>query len=166
MPMARILFIPSVFLLSTFVGCATTRGPGDLDLRSDGSPVPAPCSEKSLEVMRYLKVRVGDAALIQLDANQMSAQPVTLYDGPVESVLVDNLGTLDSPSRLYGWIWTGGPQIVVRYYEAHPMDGDKVPVCAVARLGKGQMRKRPESTPGTAIVEHNMATAFIVDSYR
>jgi hypothetical protein len=116
--------------------------------------------------MRYLKLHVGDAAWVELDANQVGAKPITLYDGPVESVLQDELGTLDATTRLYGWVWTSGPQVVVRYYEAHPPDGDKVPICAVARLGDGQLRKRPESKPGTAILEFSAASAFIVDSFR
>ena len=164
MPMAKILFIPSVILLSTPLGCATVQG--EVGLRSDGTPAAEPCPEKALEVMRYLKVRVGDAALVELDANQTSAQPITLYDGPVESVLKENLGTIDSPSRLYGRVWTSGPKGVIRYYEAQPLDGDKVPICAVAMLGKGKLRKRPESKPGTAILEFSIADAFIVDAFR
>jgi hypothetical protein len=116
--------------------------------------------------MRYLKLRVGDAAWVELDANQMDARPITLYEGPVESILDGDLGTLSSPARLYGYIWTGGPQVVIRYYEADPLDGDKVPICAVARLGKSQLRKRPESKPGTAILESSSASVFIVDSFR
>jgi hypothetical protein len=111
-------------------------------------------------------MRVGDAADIELDANQMSARPITLYDGAVESVLEGPLGTLDPGTRLYGRVWTGGPQVAVRYYEARPPDGDTVAICAVARLGHGQMRKRPESKPGTAILEFSEASAYVVDSFR
>jgi hypothetical protein len=67
---------------------------------------------------------------------------------------------------LYGQVWTGGPQVVIRYYEAHPPDGDKIPICAVARLGEDQMRKLPESKPGTAIIESSIAAAFVVDAFR
>jgi hypothetical protein len=116
--------------------------------------------------MRYLRLRVGDAAHVELDANQADTRPITLYEGPIESMLEDDLGTLESPARLYGRVWTGGPQVVIRYYEAHPVDGDKVPLCAVARLGKGQLRKRPESKPGTAILDSSGAAVFIVDSFR
>jgi len=62
-------------------------------------------------------------------------------------------------------VWTSGPQVVVRYYEAKPPDGDTVPICAVARLGD-QMRKRPESKPGTAILDYSSAAVFVVDSFR
>ncbi|HEX8536919.1 MAG TPA: hypothetical protein VF664_05605, partial [Cystobacter sp.] len=95
------------------------------------------------------------------------ASPITLYDGPIESMLEDNLGLLDAPSRLYGRVWTSGAQAVIRYYEAQPMNGgNKIPVCAVARLGLGQLRKRPDSQPGTAVLDHTHAGVFIVDSFR
>ncbi|WPB77246.1 hypothetical protein KYC5002_50745 [Archangium violaceum] len=96
----------------------------------------------------------------------MSTRPITLYEGPIESILEEELGTLSSPARLYGRVWTEGPQVVIRYYEAHPLEGDKVPICAVARLGKGQLRKRSESKPGIAILESPAAMVFIVDAFR
>jgi hypothetical protein len=111
-------------------------------------------------------MQVGNAADVELDANQMSASPITLYEGPIESVLEGGLGLLDPPTRLYGRVWTGGPQAVVRYYEAKPPDGETVPICAVARLGRGQMRKRSESKAGTAILEFSSAAVFVVDAFR
>jgi len=111
-------------------------------------------------------MHVSDATDVELDANQIGARPMTLYDGPVESVLDGSLGTLEPVTRLYGRVWTSGPQVVVRYYEAKPPDGDTVPICAVARLGDGQLRKRPESKPGTAIIEFSNASVFVVDSFR
>jgi hypothetical protein len=137
-----------------------------VSLRPDGTPGPQECSEKALEVMRYLRLRVGDSTLVEIDANQIGSQRVTLYDGPIESVIVRDFGTLYSPTRLYGQVWTSGPQVVIRYYEAHPPDGDKVPICAVARLGDDQMRKLPESKPGMAILDGSIAGAFIVDAFR
>jgi hypothetical protein len=155
-------------MLLSSAGCATAPAPipGNVAQRSDGTPVSEECPAKALEVMRYLKMGVGDAAWVSLDANQMDVSPITLYEGPIESVLDEGLGTLDSPARLYGRVWTGGQQVVIRYYEAHPLDGDKVPICAVARLGKGQLRKKPESKPGTAILESSSASVFIVDAFR
>jgi hypothetical protein len=111
-------------------------------------------------------MEVGDAADVELDANQMDARPITLYDGPVESFLEESFGALDPGTRLYGRVWTSGPQVVVRYYEARPPGKDTVSICAVARLGRGQMRKRPESKPGTAILDYSGALAFVVDSFR
>jgi hypothetical protein len=98
--------------------------------------------------------------------NQIDASPIILYDGPIESFLDGPLGALEPATRLYGQVWTGGSQVVVRYYEAHPTDGDKVPICAVARLGRGQMRKLPDSKPGMAYLEHGSVSVFVVDSFR
>jgi len=165
MPMTKALFLSSALSLLTSLGCTPTLG--NVALRPDGTPGPEVCPEEARKAMRYMRLHVGDATLVELDANQMGARPITLYDGPIESVLENDIGTLDGPARLYGRVWTGGPQVVIRYYEAHPLDGgDKVPICAVARLGNGQLRKRPESKPGTAILDFSIASVFIVDSFR
>jgi hypothetical protein len=63
-------------------------------------------------------------------------------------------------------VWTSGPQAVIRYYKAHPPGANEVPICAVARLAKGQLRKRPESKPGTAILEFSTAGVYIVNEFR
>ncbi len=116
--------------------------------------------------MKYMRVVVGDAAWVLIDANQ-SAGPITLYDGPIESQLQGDLGNIFAPSRLYGYVWTSGPQAVIRYYAAHRLDGgDEVPICAVARLGLGQLKKLPQSKPGTAVLEHHRATVYVVDQFR
>jgi hypothetical protein len=162
MSVKKSLALSAVILLPVIVGCPSA---GVL-LRSDGSPGPEKCSEKALEVMRILRMRVGDAADAHLDANQIDTSPVIVYDGPVESFMTQSLGMLEPGTRLYGHVWTAGFQVVVRYYEAHPLDGDKVPICAVARLGRGQMRKRPESKPGSALLEHGAVSVFVVESFR
>ncbi|RKH82017.1 hypothetical protein D7Y21_29300 [Corallococcus sp. AB045] len=161
----RYVLVAWMGLLVLHPGCATT--PGDVRLRADGTPMSEKCPEKSLEVMRYLQLYVGEAAWVQLDANQSRAETITLYDGPIESVLDEDIGTLESPLRLYGRVWTGGAQPVIRYYEAQFLKGkDRVPICAVARLGFGQLRKRPESKPGTAILNSPRAGVYIVDEFR
>ena len=160
----RITYLCFVVLLATSAGCAT--GPGRVPLRSDGTPGPEECPEEALKGMRYLRVRVGDSAEVELDANQDDARPIRLYAGPVESILYGELGTLGTGTRLYGRVWTDGPQVVIRYYEAHPLDGDKIPLCAVARLSKGQMRKLPGSQPGIAILEFSSAGVYVVDEFR
>ncbi len=68
---------------------------------------------------------------MEIDANQVHQSPITLTDGPVESVLTEELGLLPVPTRLYGRIWTGGAAVVIRYYEARPPDGDPIPICGV-----------------------------------
>ena len=154
--------LPSVALLLVAAGCPSAGVP----LRPDGTPGPQKCPEEALKAMRYLRLRVGDAAAVELDLNQADASPITLYEGPVESELNSALGILDSGTRLYGRVWTSGPQAVIRYYEAHPLDGEKVPICAVARLAMGQLRKLPESKPGMAILEFSSAGVYIVDEFR
>jgi hypothetical protein len=150
-------------LLVAAPGC-TTSG---VALRPDGTPGPEECPEKAREVMEYLRMFVGESAWVQIDANQSRAAPITLYEGPIESVLDEDLGLLEAPSRLYGRVWTGGPQAVIRYYEAQPVrGGKKIPICAVARLGLGQLRKRPESKPGTAVLGTSQAGVYIVDAFR
>ncbi|NBC45225.1 MULTISPECIES: serine/threonine protein kinase [Corallococcus] len=163
MRMPKALLLGSVLLLGAPSGCTTAGG---VALRPDGTPGPQECPAKALEVMRYLRLRVGDAALADLDANQIDARRISLYDGPIESILKDDMGTLEATTRLYGQVWTSGPQVVIRWYEAHPPDGDKVPICAVARLSRDQMRKLPESKPGMAILDGSVAAAYIVDSFR
>jgi hypothetical protein len=116
--------------------------------------------------MRILRLQVGDAASVELDVNQTDTSPITLYDGPVESMLNDDLGPLEPPTRLYGRVWTGGPQVVVRYYEAKPPNGDVIPICAVARLAHGQLKKLPGSKPGMAVLEFSAAGVYIVDPFR
>lgn len=124
-------------------------------------------SFEALEVMRYLRLYVGESAWVQLDANQSRAEHITLHEGPIESVLDQDIGTLEAPLRLYGRVWTGGEQPVIRYYAAQFLSGgDRVPICAVARLGFGQLRKRPESKPGTAILDSPRAGVYIVDEFR
>jgi hypothetical protein len=152
-------------LLAVPFGCTTTST-GTVSLRPDGSPGPEKCPEEALKAMKYLRLTVGDAALVELDVNQDDVSPITLYDGPIETMLEGDLGLLQSPTRLYGRVWTSGPQVVIRYYEAKPPDGDKVPICAVARSSKGQLRKQPGSKPGTAILEFSSSMAFIVDEFR
>ncbi|NOK16366.1 serine/threonine protein kinase [Corallococcus carmarthensis] len=158
-------FACGLILVVLLAGCAGSAT-GRVSLRPDGTPRPEKCPEEALKAMRYLRLGVGDGATAELDANQMDARPITLYEGRVESVLLDDLGTLESPTRLYGYVWTSGPQAVIRYYEALPPGAaQRVPICAVARTGKNQLRKRPESLPGTAVLEFSFGGVFIVDEF-
>jgi hypothetical protein len=160
MNLPRMLRVSCVVLLCASSGCTAARG--SVPLRADGTPGPEECSEEALKTMRILRMRVGDAANVELDANQIDQRSITLYDGPIESYLDGPLGTLEAGTRLYGRAWTGGQQIVVRYYEAHPVDGDPVPICAVVR----DSRKKSESRPGLAILDFSGASVFVVNSFR
>ncbi len=159
----RSLLPASVLLLCVSSSCMTTGG---VSLRPDGSPGPETCPEKALETMRRLGLSVGDSADVELDVNQTDTSPITLYDGPVESMLNSPLGILPAVTRLYGRVWTGGPQVVVRYYEAHVPDEEPIPICAVARLARGQLKKKPESKPGTALLEFSSAGLYLVNAFR
>ena len=162
MDITKARLLSSILLLAVSSGCTGTG----VSLRPDGTPGPQACPEEAKKAMRYMKLRVGDAALVELDANQLRSRRITLYDGPIESILRDDFGTLEATTRLYGQVWTSGPQVVIRWYEAHPPDSEKVPICAVARLSRDQMRKLPESKPGMAILEGSKAAAYIVDAFR
>jgi hypothetical protein len=163
MPSIRALLPVTFSLLSLALsGCPA----GSVLLRPDGSPGPERCPAEALTAMRILRLHVGDSAWVELDVNQSDDSPITLYDGPVESMLADDLGLLESPTRLYGRVWTDGPQVVVRYYEAKPPDGEVIPICAVARLAMGQLKKLPGSKPGMAMVDTVKAGVYIVDAFR
>jgi hypothetical protein len=153
----------SGILLAASLGCTTTGG---VSLRPDGTPGPQECPEEAKKAMRYIRLSVGDAAWVDLDANQLDAKRITLYDGPIESMLSEQLGPLEVTTRLYGQVWTAGAQVVIRWYEAQPPNSEKVPICAVARLSRDQMRKLPESKPGMAILSGSTAAAYIVDAFR
>ena len=164
MPNVKALVLSSIALLSASSGCTTT---GRVWLRPDGSPGPQECPEEAKKAMRYMNLHVGDAAFMYIDANQAGSRRLILYDGSsIESVLIRDLGPLGGSSRLYGQVWTSGPQVVIRYYEAQAATGDKVPFCAVARFGDDEMRKLPESKPGTAILGGSTAFAVVVDMFR
>lgn len=163
MLMPQAMRLTSIFLLTLSSGCTTT---GSVALRLDGSPVPQECPEEAKKAMRYMGLHVGDSVLVDLDANQTGSRRPIFYDGPVESVMREEFGPFRVLSRLYGRVWISGPQVVIRYYEAQSIDGERIPLCAVARLGDDQMRKLPESKPGNAILYGSVAAAFIVDAFR
>ena len=163
MTRVHVLAFSSLLLLGASLACST---PGGVSLRADGSPGPEECPKETLKIMRLLRLDIGEGANVELDLNQADTSPITLYDGPVESELLNTLGPFEPPTRLYGRVWTSGPQVVIRYYEARPPYGDITPICAVARLARGQMKKLPGSKPGTAIVEFSSAGVWVVDSFR
>lgn len=163
MTRVQVLALGSLLLFSTVLGCSTTGG---VSLRADGSPGPQECPVETLKLMRYLRLDIGEGADVELDLNQADTSPITLYDGPIESELTNRLGPFEAGTRLYGRVWTGGPQVVIRYFEARPPNGEITPICAVARLARGQMKKLPGSKPGTAIVEFSSAGVWVVDSFR
>jgi len=144
----------------------TTAG-GIVSMRPDGTPGHQECPEDAKKIMRAMGLQVGEAVLVDLDANQTSTSPIRLYEGPIESLLRRQFGSLEPPCRLYGHVWTGGPKVVIRYYEAENVWAPgRFPICAVARLGEGQLAKLPGSVPGMAIVQSSIANVYVVDAFR
>ena len=112
-----------VLLSSSGLACSASG----VSLRPDGSPGPQACSEKALETMKILRLHPGEAAFMEIDANQVDQSPISLTDGPIESYTTERLGTLPSMTRLYGRVWTTGPNVVIRYYEARPQRESPLP---------------------------------------
>ncbi|MFP2905662.1 hypothetical protein ACLESD_11510 [Pyxidicoccus sp. 3LFB2] len=116
--------------------------------------------------MKVLRLRPGEGGFMEMDANQVSQSPITLTDGPIESYLTEDLGLLPVATRLYGQVWTGGTNVVIRYYEARPPDGEVIPICAVARDDRGGLKKQEGSRPGVALLKYSRAAVWIVDAFR
>ena len=136
-----------------------------LTLRPDGTPGPEKCPERALYTMRIMQVRPGDSVMADVDTSQADQTPISLNDGPVESMLLEDVGWLGMGSTVYGRIWTGGQNVVIRYYEARPVDGERLKICAVARLSHGNMQKLPESRPGNALLEFSKTSIVFVDEF-
>jgi hypothetical protein len=134
-------------------------------LRSDGTPGPEVCPENAKEVMRALRLRPGDTARVEVDANQFDVEPLTLLDGPIESIMLEPMGQLEGAARLYGWVWTSGPRVVIRYYRAQMAGGETISICAVARQGAGQLESKPGRFPKSAEIPYSTALAFIVEDF-
>ena len=150
------------------------RGSGDVledglnvPLLPDGSPAPEPCPPNAKDVIRALGLRNPPAAsLAQIDANQYRSKRLTLFSGPVESVLVDPLGPISEGSRFYGRIWVTKRGVVIRYYHAQMINGAVFPICAVARRDAAEMKAKPGAYPGSAELESSTAWIFIVEDFR
>src|SRR5512140_2223795 len=143
MPRLKTVLFSSIALLSAISGCAM---PG-VWLRPDGTPGPQECPAEAKKTMRWMSLRPGDSTRVLLDHRQGGSKRIIVYDGPIDSFVESDLGPLPGGSHLYGEVWTGGPQVVIRYYEALPANGEKIPFCAVAEMGDYASRKLPESKP-------------------
>jgi hypothetical protein len=137
----------------------------NVPLLPDGSPGPEPCPEKARFAMELLELKVGDATRVEIDANQVEREPLTINAGPIESIMTRSMGTLGPLTRLYGRVWTSGPRAVIRYYWAQRPEGKRIPICAVARLGAGQLEGKPGKFPGSTELPGSAALAFVVESF-
>lgn len=154
--------------ITLLVLSATSLGFGcsGIPTRPDGSPGYQPCPAGSLEAMQRLGITVADAASITIDPRRENDFPFTVYDGPVESVLTQDLGPLPAGTRILGRAWTGGLDVAIRYHEARAPGGITLPFCGVARDAYGGMTKRPGSPPGLGIIPDGGASVWIVDAFR
>jgi len=137
----------------------------NVPLRSDGTPGPERCPDRSRQVMEAAELRPGDSAHVELDANQYEREPLTLTDGPIESIMLEPMGRLGGATRLYGQVWTSGPRVVIRYYWAQRAGGNRIPICAVARIGRGQLEGKPGKYPKSTELPYSSALAFIVEDF-
>lgn len=138
----------------------------NVPLRSDGTPGPERCSQHALDVMAALELRPGhSSAPVELDANQFEREPLTLTAGPIESIMMGSMGRLGSATRLYGRVWTSGPRVVIRYYHAQRAGENPLPICAVARLGSGELEGKPGKFPNSTEIQYSDAQAFVVQDF-
>jgi len=154
-------------------GCPVPRAGSELieaganvPLLANGLPAPEPCPAIARGYMNALQLKPGDTATIEIDANQFEREPLTVQDGPIESLMLERMGGLRGGTRLYGRVWTTGPRVVIRYYRAqHPTGGDPIPICAVARAAAGQLEGKPGPIPGSTVLKYSSALAFVVRDF-
>jgi hypothetical protein len=138
----------------------------NVPLRSDGTPGPERCPQHALEVMEAMELRPGlSSAPVELDANQFEREPLTLTAGPIESIMMGTMGRLGAATRLYGRVWTSGPRAVIRYYRAQRAGGNPLPICAVARLGSGELEGKPGKFPNSTEIQYSSAQVFVVQDF-
>lgn len=152
---------------SLMVALGLSLGCSGVPLRADGSPGPQDCPDEALDVMSLMGLRPGDHTVVLIDANKEGQTPTLLTEGPVEGSLEYGLGPMPVGTRLSGRIWTSGPEVAIRYYEArYPDGGRRVPFCGVVREPQGGLVKRPDSQPGTAVIDDDYARVWVVDAFR
>jgi len=157
--------LPLFLVILTSLGLACSAS--GVTLRADGSPGPQECSERALETMKFFQLYPGEAAFMEIDVKQVAQSPITLTDGPIESYTTEELGALPSKTRLYGRVWTTGPNVIIRYYEARPPGGELISICGIAGNDRRSgLRKRPDSPPGGALLTDSDSAIWIVDSFR
>ena len=145
-------------------GCAGTDS-ATVPLLPNGSPAPRPCPPGAIEAMRKLEIAEGDVSFAVADATEYRQIPARLMDGPVVGYSTREVGLLPERTRLYGRVWTAGPEVVIRYHEVGLPDGRRFPICAVAMESFGGLEKLPGSAPGVAVVQDSRIALRFVDVY-
>lgn len=115
--------------------------------------------------MRLLGLRPGSGADVEIDVNQFEREPLTVFAGPIESILTQPMNHLDGGSRLYGWLWTTERGVAIRYYRAQMAGGEVFPICAVARRGGEELAGKPGKYPKSVELQSSSALAFIVEDF-
>lgn len=144
-------------------GCATISA--TVPLLPDGSPAPRPCPPGAIEAMRRLEIAEGEVTYGIADATQNRQIPARLMDGPVVGYTDTALGLIPERTKLYGDVWTTGPEVVIRYHEVQLPDGRRFPICAAALESFGGLEKLPGSAPGVAVVQDSRIALRFVDVY-
>lgn len=116
-------------------------------------------------VMAALRFRPPAKGAIIVDAGQATPQSVIVYDGPIESILGQTVGALEDGTRLYGRVWTGRRHVIIRYYTAQLPNGEKFPICAVARMGGEPLRAKRGPYPGSAELEDPVGWVLAVEEF-
>lgn len=116
--------------------------------------------------MKALMMTIGDGTYVELDPNRPADSDITLHDGPIVGSLERPLGDFDVGTRFYGNVWTAGPQVVIRFYEARSPRWGTLSICLVARGVGPQLRKLPGSKPGTAVIIGGLTPVWVVDAFR
>jgi len=169
--MVRVLRAAALCSVALLLACP---GPGTrplrelgatVRLRPDGSPVPEPCPAEALQAMRLLGLRPGYAVDVEIDANQIEREPLTVFAGPIESIMRRPMTRLDGGTRLYGRIWTTGRGVVIRYYRAQEPGREAFPICAVARRGGDELAGTPGKWPNSVELQSSSAMAVIVEEF-
>ncbi len=147
-------------------GVDLTAAGANVPLRPDGMPAAERCSQHALDVMQALDLQPGhSSAWVELDANQAAREPLTVSAGPIESIMMEPMGELGGATRLYGRVWTSGPRVVIRYYYAQRAGENPLPICAVARVGGGELEGKPGKFPNSTELEWSRALAFVVQDF-
>ncbi|MBE4751402.1 protein kinase [Corallococcus sp. ZKHCc1 1396] len=124
------------------------------------------CPEEAREVMpSVLWLSPPTTIQIHIDVkHQGGMQSRSVYsDGPVTGIVWDGTIKLPKGSLLYGRMWTGDGNLLVRYTEARLPNGDVHPVC-ISVGEKGPVKGWGGSKPG-AVVYAQGAIAFPVERW-
>jgi serine/threonine-protein kinase len=138
------------------------------------TPTRETCPEEAVRAARRRGLEHDETVGITVDANRPCPPGkgcfVTLSDGPIESVVQEGDGRSGMPegTRLYGQVWTGGDEVVIRYTRAvippevtdnYYVEGTErdFPICAVLGFNGGA-EKEEGSKPGAArVVNYQVA---------